>query len=120
MSDFQVTSTLKARKQHHCCECAGTILPGQQYQRVSGVWEGNAEAFKTCLPCVEARDWATKQPEWGGDGEHLFYFEMLSDDLSNLAPEIAPGDGRRFRVLRLQCQMAARRKAAADQRQVAS
>ncbi len=120
MSDFQVTSILKARKQHRCCECSGMILPGQQYERVSGVWEGNADAFKTCLPCMEARDWATKQPEWGGDGEHLFYFEMLSDDLSNLAPEIAPGDGRRFRVLRLQCQMAARRKAAADQRQVAS
>ncbi|KPA87865.1 hypothetical protein PF66_05441 [Pseudomonas asplenii] len=70
------------------------------------------DTFKTCMPCVHARDWATKQPEWGGDGEHLFYFEMLEGDLSNLAPEIDTGDGRRFKAYRLLVLMNRRRAAA--------
>lgn len=111
MSDFQVTTTVTARKRHLCCECTGAIEPGQQYERCAGQWDGQMEEYKTCLPCRDTRDWATSQPEWCGDGEHLFYFEMLEGDLSNLAPEIAPGDGRRFRAYRLQCLMNSRRMA---------
>lgn len=71
------------------------------------------DSFKTCLGCVEARDWATAQPEWAGDGEFLFYFGMLEEDLSNLAPEIITNDGRRFHTYRQQAQMANRRNARA-------
>lgn len=112
MSDFQATSEPVARKRHTCCECGGHIEPGQQYQLVAGSWEGEMSTYKTCMPCVKARDWATRQPEWGGDGEHLFYFEMLDEDLSNLATEIEAGDGRRFKAYRLQVQMGQRRNAA--------
>ncbi len=67
------------------------------------------DSFKTCLSCVDARDWATAQPEWDGDGECLFYFGMLEEDLANLAPEIITNDGRRFHAYRLQAHMAKRR-----------
>ena len=112
MSDFQTESTPTARKVHTCNECSGDINPGHQYQLTSGCWDGGFESFKTCKPCAETRSWATSQPEWGSDGEHLYYFGQLEEDLSNLAPEIQLGDGRRFKAYRLQHQMIIRRKAA--------
>ena len=46
---------VRARKQHRCCECGRLILPGCRYQTVFGVWEGNAETFRTCLLCYDLR-----------------------------------------------------------------
>jgi len=45
----------KARKQHKCCECGSAIQPGTQYQRISGIWDGEPSRFKTCADCVERR-----------------------------------------------------------------
>jgi hypothetical protein len=73
------------------------------------------DSFKTCSPCVEARDWATSQIEWTGGDSHLFYFEMLEQDLHDTAMEIHLGTGRRFKAFRLQIQMAKRRLAAQQQ-----
>lgn len=112
MSEFQCTTEPVARRRHTCCECGGNIEPGSAYQRTAGCWDGTMDQFRTCIPCVNTRDWATRQPEWSGDGEHLFYFEMLADDLCNLAPEIPPGDGRRFTAYRLQIEMCRRGNAA--------
>lgn len=116
MSDFQTTSEPVARKRHICCECRGHIEPGQAYQLVAGCWEGDMSSFKTCASCVQARDWAIAQPEWGGDGEHLYYFGMLEEDLCNLAPEMDVGDGRRFKTYRFQVQMIRRRDQARSQK----
>lgn len=49
-------STRKARKEHRCCECSETILPGQQYEHISGIWDGHPSDHKTCLSCAEIRD----------------------------------------------------------------
>ncbi len=119
MSDFQTETTPTARKQHKCGECYGIIQLGQKYQLVSGSWEGDMCSFKTCMPCVEARTWAIAQPEWMGDGEHLYYFGRLDEDLADLAPEIYSQDGRRFHTYRLQCLMAQRRDSAQARRQAA-
>ncbi|MFI8384864.1 hypothetical protein [Pseudomonas sp. NPDC079086] len=119
MPDFQSTSTPTARKQHVCGECQGHIQPGQQYQLISGSWEGVMDAFKTCLSCVAVRDWATAQPEWGTDGDYLFSLGQLEEDLAYLAPEIGSGDGRRFHAYRLQAQMANRRNARTSQSKAA-
>lgn len=43
----------RARKQYQCCECRSFIQPGDQYQHVFGVWDGDAGTFKTCLSCAE-------------------------------------------------------------------
>ncbi|BCD83641.1 hypothetical protein PSm6_00480 [Pseudomonas solani] len=110
MGDFQVKTIRKARKPHRCCECHGLIVPGQSYEHVAGVWDGGADRFKTCMHCVEAREWAIAQKEWSWDGEHLFCFEALGESLAGLAPEIYPGDGRRFRAYRLRCEMQNRRR----------
>lgn len=119
MSDFQTESTPTARKQHQCGECYGVIESGRQYQLVSGSWDGCMGSFKTCMPCVEARTWAIAQPEWMGDGEHLYYFGRLDEDLADLAPEIRSQDGRRFHTYRVQSLMARRRKSAQALRKAA-
>lgn len=46
----------KARKEHTCCECGAAIIPGQRYERASGLWDGSWDTYKTCKVCVSIRD----------------------------------------------------------------
>lgn len=45
-----------ARKEHQCSECREAIAPGVRYEYFSGIWDGQPNAYKTCLACVEIRD----------------------------------------------------------------
>jgi hypothetical protein len=45
-----------ARKTHICCECDGEIKPGEKYHRAEGVWAGEWQTYKTCLPCHRIRE----------------------------------------------------------------
>lgn len=45
-----------ARKEHRCDECYRTIMPGEKYEYVSGIWDGRPESYKTCLDCVSLRE----------------------------------------------------------------
>lgn len=45
-----------ARKEHKCYECYRKILPGEQYEYVSGIWDGVPESYKTCIDCKRLRD----------------------------------------------------------------
>lgn len=44
-----------ARKRHKCGECGDMIEPGEQYEIVEGLWDGEWSRHKTCLPCRNAR-----------------------------------------------------------------
>ena len=46
----------RSKKDHKCCECERQITPGQEYQRVSGVWEGRFLTFKSCERCADLRE----------------------------------------------------------------
>ena len=46
----------KARQQHICCECRKKIAAGETYEYISGIWDGQAEDFKTCEKCADLRD----------------------------------------------------------------
>ena len=48
----------KARKQHRCCECHGTICAGERYHYHSGVQDGRPWSYKVCVDCEELRDLA--------------------------------------------------------------
>ncbi|HCY85366.1 MAG TPA: hypothetical protein DHV36_09560 [Desulfobacteraceae bacterium] len=65
-----------ARVPHVCFECLRDIQPGEQYEYVSGIWDGEPAAYKTCLDCKSIRDtffiswvytqvWAAFQDEFG-------------------------------------------------------
>jgi hypothetical protein len=45
----------RARVQHRCCECGDLISVGEQYEYVSGVWDGRGASFKTCAQCAGVR-----------------------------------------------------------------
>lgn len=48
----EVRVTLKPRR---CCECRRVISPGEQYERVWGVWEAEKVTHATCQECHEIR-----------------------------------------------------------------
>jgi hypothetical protein len=77
------TRVRKARKEHTCCECDLKIQPGQSYEVISGVWDGQPQEFKTCLSCMQIRD------HFQCDG---FQFETLWRDLEeNFFPGMKAG-----------------------------
>lgn len=45
----------KARKAHTCCECRGTINPGEKYHYHHGVWGDEARDYKVCSDCDRLR-----------------------------------------------------------------
>jgi len=49
----------KARKEHCCNECHRTILPGEQYEHVFGVWNGESGTYKICGFCLALRAYVT-------------------------------------------------------------
>lgn len=49
--------TPKARKDHKCCECSGTIKAGETYTRYSGIWDGERASYKTCADCEDMAKW---------------------------------------------------------------
>ena len=54
-ADFHDVTMRRARKQHACCECRRTILPGEMYQHVAGKWGGSLNTYDTCAECAEIR-----------------------------------------------------------------
>jgi len=54
-ASFSSEKTLVARVPHRCCECGDIIRPGQEYERMFGVWDGKTSTYKTCIPCAEVR-----------------------------------------------------------------
>ena len=70
-----------ARKPHKCCECRRTIQPGERYERVSGLWDGDFEEFKTCYDCVSMRS-------------ALFCTYCFGSLWSDLADDLAEHDGQ--------------------------
>lgn len=57
--EFHSVTTPKARRQRHCDECGGLILPGDRYERVAGKWDGAFDTFDICEHCRDLRVWLT-------------------------------------------------------------
>lgn len=46
-----------ARIKHRCEECGAMIRPGEKYESVSGMWDGDFGTFKTCQHCIGLREY---------------------------------------------------------------
>jgi uncharacterized Fe-S center protein len=55
--EFHSARRVKARKNHKCYECAGIIEVGEVYEYSFGKWEGDTIQNKTCIRCLNIRDW---------------------------------------------------------------
>lgn len=51
-NEVERTTRPRARKEHRCCACAGTIRPGDRYERTFVVWEGESDTIVHCLRCA--------------------------------------------------------------------
>lgn len=80
-----------ARKDHKCGECGRTILKGEPYQFVSGVWDGRANSYKTCSHCCVVQEWLMR--ECSG-----FMFSMIGEDIEDHARDYSRIDLFRLRV----------------------
>lgn len=57
--EFYDSRVIVARKSHKCEECGREIPSGQQYEYVSGKFDGDFFYVKTCMDCVDIRDGLT-------------------------------------------------------------
>lgn len=53
--EFWREEVRRARKPYKCDECRDPIAFGELYQYVSGKWDGEISAYRTCLTCAEVR-----------------------------------------------------------------
>ena len=56
MCAFWKTSIKTARKVHRCEECRKEIQPGEKYEALSYLFDGDFYYEKRCLICAEIRD----------------------------------------------------------------
>jgi len=54
--DVHEAKRIKARRQWKCHECPGQILPGEIYERVKMLFEGQWSKHRTCPDCLSIRD----------------------------------------------------------------
>jgi hypothetical protein len=54
--EFFTTSHSTARKKHRCGECGRDIETGENYESVTGCWDGNINRHKTCADCLSVRN----------------------------------------------------------------
>lgn len=68
----------KARKDHKCCECRGTIAAGEKYHKHHGIWDGTARTFKVCGDCESLRAEMDKDER---DPQFMTAFEGLCESV---------------------------------------
>lgn len=76
----------QARKVYRCCECRGTILPGQKHHKAHGLWDGEWLTYRTCMACHQIRlDYCNCGWAFGQLHEHIYerydfnYLEVTPD-----------------------------------------
>jgi hypothetical protein len=77
------TSTVKAAKDHRCCECRETITKGTKHEVVKGMWDHSWSTYRTCLSCVEIRN------HFACNG--WIYGQVWSDIEENMFPDMKAG-----------------------------
>lgn len=77
MPSVYICDTPKARKDHVCWECVGTIKAGEKYHKHHGIWQGEAATYKVCLDCDQLRS----DMDDGAHPEESTAFGYLSENV---------------------------------------
>lgn len=85
-----------ARKEHHCGECGKPIAKGEQYLYESGIWDGSASSFKTCLACRDVREHFVNacsgvDDDGFGRAGSFVYGMVWQDIIDNFFPDMKAG-----------------------------
>ena len=73
----------KARRAHRCCECRGTIEPGEIYHYHKGIWDDGPASYKVCYDCEKLR----KDLDNGVKYEDVTPFEGLWDSVDGASAD---------------------------------
>ena len=85
MPDCYGCDMRKARKDHKCCECHGTIKRGEKYHYHHGVWCGEAASYKVCTDCEMLRTDCDRDARY----DERTPFEGLHDSIEGIRePEL--------------------------------
>lgn len=120
--EFHTETHRVARKRHTCTECRGYVEPGDRYEYVTGLWEGDVSTHKTCAHCEAARDFYVNDLSSTEirDAEYGAYcYGEVCCDLEEAATEIPSGTGLKFRAYRHVVGMRRRGNAAREERNAA-
>lgn len=91
----------KARKDHKCCECGGTILKGETYNKHSGIWEDRPNSFKVCTDCDKLREKIGLENLRGDDQvyfEELHEFVFNGEDVEDMRAFLKIKEKRRAKI----------------------
>ena len=92
--EFYCEEFPKAKKEHKCSNCARTILIGEKYQKIKGVWDGEFSQYKICADCAKLQKYVFDNfhpecPTITEFGEVLYELDLIPnlDDLYPDEPE---------------------------------
>jgi hypothetical protein len=88
--------TRRARKEHRCCECLGTIRKGESYTFCSGIWDNEPASFKTCPDCIQLRFQVELTISNNDDG--MAFGELMEFIQESKEPEWADAFGKTLRA----------------------
>src|SRR5512141_2158603 len=71
---------IAARKDHKCSECGRTIKTGESYEFVFGLANGKGHTYKTCVQCLNLRNWITAHIPC-----FCWSYTMMREDAINVA-----------------------------------
>jgi len=54
--EFYEQRIVHARKKYRCIECDEVIEIGDRYEYFRGLWDGEFETYRICLPCASIRN----------------------------------------------------------------
>ncbi len=90
-----------ARKQHKCSECGAPILPGERYEYVFAIWDGDPTHVRTCCRCTALRDFVVAHIPcscWA-HGNLLEDMQTEVEHYSHEAPGLLMGYLRRLKAV---------------------
>jgi hypothetical protein len=86
------TFVRKARKPHTCCECGEVIPVGKKYQEDTGIYDGRAFRYRTCIGCAAIRQHYCPSGWYWGELRNQI-LECLGFDYTDAPSEITDDEG---------------------------
>ncbi len=84
--------TVRAMKQHRCCECGDRINVGDVHEYVVGKWDKTISQFRTCERCSDLRQAYV-------DLDYCFHYGTLWEDhIDELYGKDVPKDSRAMQL----------------------